>query len=771
MSARRSRRVDRTLLRDTRDFLRDLKQQVLNPSEPSQGREAIQRDLSFLEKVDPKQVVDGLRSRHRVYVRKTYASLTNQVRNTLDHMLQELRSQLELELHQNDGRHMEDDTEEAGDFERALAAELGAPSSSSPRAVKLEKQQPLRQDASPTIIVGDQNSINSAMRNLYSQKPKQSIPAAPPASSQSTLSPSAASDPVTQWLQQSDNSSGRVASSLRNLPNGGSKPKSGSNDDRADIPSPGASTSMAPGGSGGGGGIHTSVQPQVNTRKRRRPQKRSSLLSGNGRSKRQAGQDLQPIYPLDSEENPSQILYPTTTYADLGGIDHIIQLIRERIEHPFSHPEIYTHLGVQPPRGVLLHGPSGCGKTTLAHAIAGELKVPLVRINAPEIVGGMSGQSESALRRVFEDARKVAPCLLFIDEIDAIAPKRASAQREMERRIVAQLLTCMDGLSVRHSKTNSVSGAGKEGEGEVDEMRMESGGGGGGDTLDDTPDQDAFVMVVAATSRPDSLDPALRVAGRFDREIPLGIPDTKGRGKILRVLSRNMRLSRDCDLEEIVRNTGGYVGSDLAALTREAAVAAINRIFREIPPSLLSQRPALVEHLTVMKTEREEKDDGDGDEDDRMQSDEEGTVTEEPRGFQVRESTETTELKDRITASSFLTAYDAPLTPEQMKDFYVTMDDFREALKHVQPAAKREGFATKPDVSWSDIGALEKLKEELTLVILEPIRTPELFERLGMSVPAGVLLYGPPGCGKTLIAKAVAHESGASFLSVKVCVV
>ncbi|GMH98956.1 hypothetical protein TrST_g10971 [Triparma strigata] len=320
-----------------------------------------------------------------------------------------------------------------------------------------------------------------------------------------------------------------------------------------------------------------------------------------------------------------------------------------------------NHIGVEPPRGVLLHGPPGCGKTLLANAVAGSLGCNYIKISAPEIVSGMSGESEEKIRSVFDFARENAPCILFIDEVDAIMSKRDSSARGMEKRIVAQLLTCMDGLN-----------------------------------LEETGEKP--VMVIGATNRPDSIDSALRRAGRFDREIGMGVPDEEGRKGILKSMTEGMRLEGEFDFNIIARKTPGYVGADIRSLTKEAAVVAINRIFKE-------------------------------------------------------------DLK--------FTPDSGPLTDAQMAPLSVQMSDFLSAVKTVQPSAKREGFATVPDVSWNDIGALHEIRNELQLSIVEPISHPEKFIQLGLSMPAGVMLFGPPGCGKTLLAKAIANESGANFISVK----
>eukprot|EP00949_MAST-11_sp_MAST-11-sp1_P003703 g3703.t1 len=392
---------------------------------------------------------------------------------------------------------------------------------------------------------------------------------------------------------------------------------------------------------------------------------------------------------------------PKMSYSDLGGVETVLQDIRELIEYPLTHPEIYTHLGVEPPRGILLHGPPGCGKTLLANAIAGQVQLPYYRISAPEVVSGMSGESEQRIRDLFREAVQEAPSLIFIDEIDAITPKRESAARGMERRIVAQLLTSMDSL-----------------------------------TLDNTEGKP--VLVIGATNRPHSLDPALRRAGRFDREICLSVPDSASRMRILQVLAGKMRLAEELDLAEVARLTPGFVGADLAALTKEAAVIAINRVFHV---------------LAEEESQNANADEGEAD---------------EPSSSSGPARPRSGSLDRRSAVSAALSAVE-PFTEEQLqaKDLCVTMSDFVKAVKKVQPSAKREGFATAPNVTWADVGALEGVRDDLELSIMQPIRHPERFEAVGLQVPAGVLLYGPPGCGKTLLAKAIAHESGANFISVK----
>ncbi len=346
---------------------------------------------------------------------------------------------------------------------------------------------------------------------------------------------------------------------------------------------------------------------------------------------------------------------PGVTYEDIGGLEEEVKKIREMVELPLKHPEIFQRLGVEAPKGVLLHGPPGTGKTLLAKAVANETNSHFIVINGPEIMSKFYGQSEENLRKKFEEAEKNAPSIIFIDEIDAIASKREETRGEVERRVVAQLLALMDGLKSR----------GK-------------------------------VVVIAATNVPNILDPALRRPGRFDRELEIGVPNKEGRLNILKIHTRNMPLSKDVNLKEIAAITHGFVGADLSSLAKEAAMIVLRRV------------------LPDLKYDKEEA------------------------------------IPDSV-----------------LEKLQITKSDFKEALKVVRPSALREVLVEVPNVHWSDIGGLESVKQELMEAVEWPLKHPEAFTRLGVKPPKGILLYGAPGTGKTLLAKAIAHESEANFISIK----
>ncbi|KAK2848621.1 hypothetical protein Q5P01_008455 [Channa striata] len=417
-----------------------------------------------------------------------------------------------------------------------------------------------------------------------------------------------------------------------------------------------------------------------------------------------------------AKSKSTELQYPALKFEDVGGNDETLTEVCKLLIH-MRHPEVYQQLGMVPPRGFLLHGPPGCGKTLLAQAVAGELQLPMLKVSAPELVSGVSGESEQKLRELFELSVNSAPCILFIDEIDAITPKREVASKDMERRIVAQLLTCMDDL-------NSLTVT-------------------------------AQVLVIGATNRPDSLDPALRRAGRFDREICLGIPDEAARLRILKTLCRKLKLPEDFDYQQLARLTPGYVGADLMALCREAAMTAVNRVLLEFRGQTQAQSAAKDVLISRVQSEAAVSDG------EIRQSTSTGNspVSQEESGQNYAQE-ELGHLLNLLKTTE-------TLSEEELAGLSIVMSDFQASLSSVQPSAKREGFATVPDVTWEDVGALQDIREELTMAILAPVRSPEQFKALGLSAPSGVLLAGPPGCGKTLLAKAVANESGLNFISVK----
>jgi transitional endoplasmic reticulum ATPase len=357
---------------------------------------------------------------------------------------------------------------------------------------------------------------------------------------------------------------------------------------------------------------------------------------------------------------------PQVTYEDIGGLKDEIQKVREMIELPLRHPEIFEKLGVEAPKGILLYGPPGTGKTLLAKAVATESNAHFIPISGPEIMSKFYGESEARLREIFKEAKEKAPTIIFIDEIDSIAPKREEVTGEVERRVVSQLLSLMDGLEAR----------GK-------------------------------VIVIAATNRPNAIDPALRRPGRFDREIEIKVPDKRGRLEILQIHTRHMPLAQNTegektvapdksvDLEKLASVTHGFVGADLEYLCKEAAMKTLRR------------------NLPDIKLE-----------------------------------------EDR-------------LSPETLDKLIVTMSDFEDALKGVMPSAMREVYLETPDVRWADIGGLDTVKKELQEAVEWPLKYSDLYDKIGYSMPKGILLYGPSGTGKTLLAKAVATESEANFISVR----
>jgi transitional endoplasmic reticulum ATPase len=355
-----------------------------------------------------------------------------------------------------------------------------------------------------------------------------------------------------------------------------------------------------------------------------------------------------------AEPAPEAKGVPRTTYEDIGGLHEEIQRIREMVELPLRHPELFQRLGIEPPKGVLLHGPPGCGKTLLARAVANESEANFYSINGPEIMSKFYGESEARLREMFQQAQKNAPSIIFIDELDAIAPKREEVTGEVERRVVAQLLALMDGLSGR-----------------------------------------GYLIVIGATNRPEALDPALRRPGRFDREIEIGVPDQKGRFEILQIHTRGMPLKDDVDMNKLAKMSHGYTGADLSSLGRETAMKALRRYLPEIN----------------LEEER--------------------------------------------------------IPPSVLEKMEVRMEDFLNAYREITPTAMREVYIEVPTVRWTDIGGLTEVKQDLIEAVEWPLKTPEAFTRIGIRPPKGIMLYGPPGCGKTLLARAVATESESNFITIK----
>jgi len=355
-----------------------------------------------------------------------------------------------------------------------------------------------------------------------------------------------------------------------------------------------------------------------------------------------------------SEPTPEKKGIPIVTYEDIGGLHEEIQRIREMVELPLRHPELFQRLGIEPPRGVFLYGPPGCGKTLLAKAVANESDANFYVISGPEIMSKFYGESEARLREIFQKAQETSPSIIFIDEMDAIAPKREEVTGEVERRVVAQLLSLMDGMGSRGN-----------------------------------------IIVIGATNRPNAIDPALRRPGRFDREIEIGVPDKAGRYEVLQIHTRNMPLAEDMELKRLADVTHGYTGADIASLCREAAMKALRRYIPEIN----------------LEEER--------------------------------------------------------IPPETLERMVVKMEDFLSAYREITPTAMREVYVEVPQVHWDEVGGLKQVKQELMESVEWPLKKPEVFKRMGIKPPRGILLYGPPGCGKTLLARAVATESEANFISIK----
>ena len=341
------------------------------------------------------------------------------------------------------------------------------------------------------------------------------------------------------------------------------------------------------------------------------------------------------------------------TYDDVGGLTDEIQRIREMVELPIKHPELFHRLNIDPPKGVLFYGPSGTGKTLMAKAVSQESNANFITINGPEIMSKFYGASEGRLREIFREAEENAPSIIFIDEIDSIAPKRVDTSGEVERRVVSQLLSLMDGL---------------RGRGEI--------------------------ICVGATNRINAIDEALRRPGRFDREIEFGVPNVKGRKEIFQIHTRGMPMEKDVDLDNYAETTHGFVGADIMAICREAAMFSLRRVLPKIN-------------------------------------------------------------------------LDEPIPSEVIQELNIKDEDFVKATNLIEPSAMREVMVEIPDVSWEDIGGLEDIKQELREAVEWPLKYPKLFEKAGIRPLNGILLFGPPGCGKTLLAKAIATESKSNFIAIK----
>ena len=364
--------------------------------------------------------------------------------------------------------------------------------------------------------------------------------------------------------------------------------------------------------------------------------------------------DTDIVIKEDAVDEEEQGDVQTISYEDIGGLGDQLQKVREMIELPLKHPILFRRLGIDPPRGVLLHGPPGTGKTLIAKAVASETNAHFTSINGPEIISKYYGESEKQLREIFEEAAANTPAIIFIDELDSIASKREDVSGEVERRVVAQLLTLLDGMQGRDN-----------------------------------------VVVIGATNRQDAIDPALRRPGRFDREIEIGVPDKNGRAEIIGIHTRGMPISDDFDVEWLLDNTHGFVGADISALVRESAMKALRRYLPEID------------------------------------------LDEEQ------------------------------IPPEVLEKMAVIMADFRMAIKEVEPSALREIYLEVPEVSWDEVGGLQEIKDRLKESIEWPLTKPELFEHFGINPPRGIVLFGAPGTGKTLLAKAIANEAKANFITIK----
>ena len=385
--------------------------------------------------------------------------------------------------------------------------------------------------------------------------------------------------------------------------------------------------------------------------------------------KRNMSSNKMSMIPLSNSFNPEKFLYKSSIkLSSLGGMTDIVKKITEIISNPLNYYQAYKEINTLPIKGLLLCGPPGCGKTTLAYSIGGEFQIPFYKITGPDIISSLSGESEQIIRNLFNSVIENAPSILFIDEIETILGRREQANKEMERRIVAQIMTCIDDINDK----------------QLSELN-------------------APVFVIGATSKPEFIDSSMRRSGRFDVEIHIGFPSIEMREEMIISITKKNKISKNINFKEIAKKTPGYLAADLQSLARAAGHNAINRLIKNKKIKINS------ENL------------------------EENNINEEL----------------------------------DLENLYIEQEDFTYALTQIQPTSKREGFTTIPNVTWDDVGGLKELREELYYDIVLPITEPSKLKIVGISKAVGVLLYGPPGCGKTLLAKAVANEAKANFISIK----
>ena len=546
----------------------------------------------------------------------------------------------------------------------------------------------------------------------------------------------------------------------------------------------------------------------------------------------------------NTNSNSWQIEYPMQTLADVGGITHELSEKLHTLLLSMSCKELWNEMGSTPPRSVLLHGPPGSGKTLLAHALAGEAGIGFIKVSAPELIAGVSGRSEAKIRSLFETALNSEPCMVFIDEIDVIASKRENASKEMEKRIVAQLLTCLDDIArqsiVRRPQThrdrsdspysmnnnndsndsnnqcNTQNGSSHTSEGgqnsgigqnattpqqlkpvkekenetmeekknEMDEWNEDNENNDRDEDEDEEQDDDIFdyeskcVMFIAATNRPDSIDPALRRGDRFDSEIFMGMPNEDARLAILKILTKNMKLCYQFDYEKIARETSGFVGADLKTLTKEAGVSGVKRILKQLGyysyngtnwnDNIKSIKDQI---LNSNNNNNNNNSNLSNDDSSNNVSSSNDNLNDNYSNEQLVDSSlkRVFEKKENEGHNKWISPnYDElNFDSETLKNHSITSEDFLNALKFVEPSSRREGFATKPDVKWDSVGALNDIRQDLEYEIEGRILNPLAYKWFKMANASGILLFGPPGCGKTLLAKAVASHSGASFISIK----